>query len=320
LKVQFLNKRPFLLGFFAFLFILVAAELLLRQHSWTRFKLADKKLHCLRENRISLCPDISLRFEHPFGFSYNVTTDHQGNRITTTEHKNPPVIHIFGDSIAMGYGMSDDETFPWRLSDKTGRTVINHAVDAVGAEGVYHQFESALKQDQVETAFWIFHPSDFQDDEKPSRPWLTKAISFAGNSAIYNYLRFLMEEKKLIERKNAYFQHIGSPVSQEIPEKSRITYKWIEKIVQLAIARNSKLYILFHPNIDMATGLPSHEYATEQAVADFVREKGGHVIDVRSAFLMDGEGLYLPVDGHPSAKASRLFADAALQALTEKVR
>jgi hypothetical protein len=106
------------------------------------YKVADKSIHCYDDKvqAIRLCPNLSQRLDHHLGFSFLVTTDEYGNRITDYSLKNDSdnkkkLIWAIGDSLTMGWGVNDKDSFPFLLSN-LGWNVVNLASDSIGSKDV----------------------------------------------------------------------------------------------------------------------------------------------------------------------------------------
>ncbi len=304
---------------------LCLAEILLRWpgHADVRFKLADKRLHCLDSGgrRVRLCPGARVDFVSPFGFAYTVTTDINGERTTYPDGTPPaeaPEIWIIGDSIAMGYGLDDRDTFAALLARRrSDLRVRNLGVDALGAGGTL-----AILLDGLERAsrsgtnppahvFWIMHMSDFIDDPadevlaaSSARLALRRAHFFASrHSAVYNLLKHWSEQGRLSQRANVYTERA------EVPAQSHPTLRHIAAAITLAREREIPLSFVFYPNVDHATGRTGSDYRLERFLTRFIQERGGTTIDTRPPFLAaDRDDLYLPVDGHPAPEGAKIFA------------
>ena len=318
--------------------VFVLAEALLRWpgHPEVVFKLADKRLHCLDPDgfRIRLCPDVSIAFEHPFGFDYRITTDARGERIvyaTTPDAGDArPEVWIIGDSIAMGYGQSDADTFAALIGAARGDLrVRNLGIDALGAAGILSVLEGALEDARANgrprpvRVFWIMHMSDFIDDvhdlhlAASGRARLIRRFHFfmSSWSATYNFARHVAEQWALSRKRNVYTAEDTAP---EPPPLDHPTFGNIDRALTLAREQGLDLYFVFYPNVDHATGRTGQDYTLENILKEFIGERDGRIIDTRPAFMASGrDDLYLPTDGHPAPAAARIFADEILKAMPE---
>lgn len=135
-----------LLGVLLFLVDLALVILMMRQ-SPTGLDLADKivrKLYWGRVNFIQFDPDCAVYnkdlfytlrpgkcvFHNP-GFSTEVSVNSAGIRDDEASLDAPEII-VIGDSMAMGWGVEDKQTFPELIEAETGRKTLNAAISSYG--------------------------------------------------------------------------------------------------------------------------------------------------------------------------------------------
>ncbi|MBL8019704.1 MAG: hypothetical protein JNM27_08580 [Leptospirales bacterium] len=316
-------------------------ELLLRLHPAVQFRLAEKQLHCPASFYFRLCPDQHVLFQHPSGFSFTVTTNKKGERITSDpatangDRNAPPEIWILGDSIAMGYGVSDEATFPYLLQSRLRKKGSNISVPPVGLQDNASEQSirvANLGVDSMGTVamadllnnrighpghvFWPFSPSDFIDDPaemaiqaSPWKQWMFQVrAALTKRSAIFAYLKQLRESG----RRDAYLA--GSVVGRDHP-----TFQGILNLDKLVKSRGSRLCVVLYQDVQRGSNKPEKSNAVRDDVAGFLHENSICTIDARAAFLSyPGHDLYLPNDGHPAEAAQRLIAEAIINFLVKR--
>ncbi len=307
------------------------------------YMLLDKQLHCLEPDgfTIGLCPDVNLTLRHPRGFEYRISTNARGER-RASELLAPPVSSdraawVLGDSIAMGFGVHDRETFPYRLAAKHRLNVANLGVDGLGARAVLMRFRRALKQHEKPglkskskskpiLALRIVHPSDFLDDERderyaraPLRAALFRAhFRLARWSALYNWMRWFAKyrhvkppepRKKVINPAKPPASTTAKRIRPRTADLKHPTFKYTEALIREARGAKIPLVFVIYPAWNGGTGLPRSDYKDLRGLPAFIESRGGRLIDLAGAFrnASDPAALYIPGDGHPSAAAARVF-------------
>ena len=325
--------RRFTPGIALLVVILLLAEAMIRVFAWGRleFRLAEKRLHCLDSNgAVGLCADQRIHFRHPLGFEYTVSTDTLGERATGTD-RNPraPEVWFIGDSIAMGYGLNDDQTAAAMLAHQSGLRVRNLGVDALGAGAIGRRLRSRLEREQSPPMLvaWPFHASDFQDDLQdastdPLRRILGQIIFLIGrHSALVNGVRLMAEELGLVGTPNRYVEPTAPQAPPVEPAGDHPTYRHIAEIGTMLQKRGVRCVFLLYPEIDRVNGRASRSTPLKNRAALVAAENGAIVVDLRARFAdYSGSDLYLARDGHPSVAANRYFADALQQLLSVPLR
>ncbi|WCL48895.1 hypothetical protein [Leptospira sp. GIMC2001] len=182
-------KQIFILGIVFLVLVFLTLEISLRflvvdkLPLSIKYKIDEKEIHCYNDDLdlIQLCPNIQMRLISPLGFSYNLTTNAMGERITSNMYvaknnqekidegsgintgvsdavldqsqkidkfshvESIPKLGIWaiGDSLTMGYGINDDESLPFLLATK-GFQVRNLASDSLGSNDIYKILKSNL--------------------------------------------------------------------------------------------------------------------------------------------------------------------------------
>ncbi len=300
----------------ALLASVIVIDLALRLSPDVRYFLADSAAHCPADFYLRLCPNVHETFRHPAGFSYTLTTTANGERITSAASPRPgaPEVWIAGDSISMGYGVSDDETAAWLLQrGLPDYAVRNIAVDAVGPRAMKDLLNHTAGAPSA--IYWMFNPSDFLDDSAESalasssvRRILFRLKHAASRSAVFAALRARREAG----RRDAYVHGQSGGEGMLDPSIADFTHPAFAQILALrdaAIARSAQLCIVLYADVQAGTDRPERSNAAREAVAEFARKNGLCTIDARPDFLAAKENLYLAGDGHPGPAAQRIFAD-----------
>lgn len=318
----------------------VILELLLRLLTSVQFRLAEKELHCPASFYFRLCPDRIVHFQHPSGFHFKVTTNSTGERITSeqstakSEGSAQTELWILGDSIAMGYGVSDEVTFPYLLQNRLRQSastnsranfnlqaglpgqirVQNLGVDSMGTVAMADLLKN--RSGHPTHVFWPFSPSDFIDDPGElaiqASTWKRRMFhvraALTRHSATFAFLKQLRESG----RRDSYLA--GSVVSRSHP-----TFQGILNLDELVKARGSRLCVVLYQDVQAGSNRPEKSNAMRDDVARFLAEHSICTIDARAAFLSyPGEDLYLPNDGHPAEAAQHLLADAIFNFLMKR--
>ena len=311
-------KRVFLI-LFSSLFILLLFEFTLRFYPSKRllYKYIDKQVHCLDKKGIKIlfCPNVNKRIVHYRDFSYQLTTDSLGKRITPKiDSQNS--YWVIGDSLSMGYGVDDNESFPYLLGKKLNARVENFAVDSMGSLAIKEYFEESLSlYKKPKAVFWIFSVSDFIDDLKFIR--LKRNFSYRilfklqfylrKNFYSFNYLKLILEDLNFSKERNSYLK------SKINISSFNLTYKAILDIQK--ISKNSKipLYIMMAPDMNI-NGKPDFNSEIQQNVKQFFFKNSITFIDLSKEFR-EPNHYYIKNDGHYSSYTNHLFTDYAYEIL-----
>ncbi|MCB1191977.1 MAG: lipase [Leptospiraceae bacterium] len=166
--VTILKKFVFFLLFLAF--VLIGTELSLRflKPKTLQYYRDVKILHGYHpEYGITLAPNVDIYVRHYADlWEGKFTTNSLGHRGTPEPVPNKPKIACLGDSIVMGFGVSDEDTF-CRLLDGTvikgePRQSINLGVDAYGSMGSAKRLmEMAPKLPNLKEVLFFVSPNDF---------------------------------------------------------------------------------------------------------------------------------------------------------------
>jgi hypothetical protein len=138
---------------YSLVIVLVLLELTLRLAGISPYQ--TPKIVMKVEPDFFIMPDSKLGFKQKTG-KYNVfyhdsintklTIDTSSNRITSIKkekHKAKQIDYYFGCSFTMGHGLSDEETFCWKIQEKLPRSKISNF--AVGGTGTIYSYNQMIQ-------------------------------------------------------------------------------------------------------------------------------------------------------------------------------
>lgn len=304
------------------------------------YKISEKKVHCYHTptESIRLCPSVRERLCHPLGFCFNLATDARGNRVVgvpeslipdpgmdnsplhsetrSTVASRPSAVWVLGDSLSMGYGVDDEMSFPYLLSQRNF-LVRNLASDSLGATHteriLLHEWKESISDrspigstslDRKPLAFvWVFSRSDFQDDTQSQS---ARYKFFLGKWLhSMNFLRAYLEQRKLARDRNDYREYLAEEF--QLPDRTHPTLMAIRRIADFARSQRVVPVVLLAPDWSPITGKPNLESSYFLAMKDYFRESGYSIIDTTEDFRGHGD-FYIPLDGHPNERAQEVFA------------
>ncbi|MBE7438239.1 MAG: hypothetical protein HS115_07250 [Spirochaetales bacterium] len=277
----------------------ISLECILRTREDIRFELEYRRAHCLFDSVILLCPNKKSQLRAGSRV-FTLTTNERGERISAADATGTPVV-VFGDSLSMGYGLSDEETVPFLLS-QSGLPALNLAVDSLGPSGMELVLRNRSPED-VRAYVWVFSPSDFVDEGKPGR---NAVIGFVYK--IYFWARKHLAVLALLRRGSE------QPVSESMPVAPPALDHPAWTVMDRIFQNYRPLILLFYP------AAPGASMVVERRVADFARERGVKVLWLEAEFreaVSQGKSaeLFIPDDGHPGPLAARLFTSAVLSSI-----
>ncbi|EMJ97010.1 SGNH/GDSL hydrolase family protein [Leptospira sp. WS58.C1] len=329
-----------------FLFLLLEILLRLPYFPSVQFRLEDKKLHCLVETSgnlfsipwMRLCPNQNLDLFHPEkNIRYHVSTDIRGERLTSavsiddarsnaestgrSSYKtDAPEIWILGDSVALGYLVSDQESLPWALqneliNDKKTEIVRNLGVDALGSFGIQERLEEVLKTSPPpKVAYWIYHISDFTDSYRElalqnsgTKKTLVRISYFLSKySAIFNACKIVYEKYKPESGENLVIPSSGSVLGPDHPHrKAAISFFEFtkEKKIPLVLVFLPEPNEKYEPVVDSALVKEVRQIAIDSKIP---------VLDLQQSIYdywkKNNQEIFLPKDGHPNPALYRFIA------------
>lgn len=335
LGLRFPGKFIRFLSYSILCFLFLEGALRLPFFPSVKFRLDDKILHCMGENFleglfsdsipwIRLCPNQDIVLYHPEKDSrYRVRTDSLGERIskeTSDMQTYGQEVWILGDSVAMGYLVSDPETISWQIqswadgNEKRFR-IRNLGVDAVGSLGIRERLQEVVKVSSSPiAAYWIYHISDLTDsfrEESLLSSWkkriLVRAVfTLSRYSALFNLSKILFEKWKPEAAENLVLPSENGILSLDHPHK-----KALLSLFDFTKENGIPLTLVFLPE-------PTKEYEPfvdselVKEVRKIAQDSGIRVLDLQSPILELWEKERIPVfilkDGHPNPRLYRFIS------------
>ncbi|PJZ70118.1 hypothetical protein CH373_10060 [Leptospira perolatii] len=311
------------------LFFLIAESILrLSYFESIRFRLSDKEIHCVDPSSwIILCPNRSLTMTHPQKkVTYKITTNEKGERIsanpiTSRGDAYQSEIWVTGDSVAMGYLVSDEETLPWQLNlifrkEKKDVFAMNLGVDARGAEGLLHQLQAKWKApDKPREIYWIYHISDLPDairEEKlissvRYRILVKSSFYLSRYSSVFNGFRILSEKWKLSNEENRILpsqnsNQEGDDRGDRLPD-THPHFLALRKLFEFVKKEKIPFTIVLLPEPN-ASYEPVFEAPLLVKVRSIAKENSIRTLDLQPAFRKlwskGHPAIFIPLDGHPN--------------------
>jgi hypothetical protein len=198
-------------GFLIVVGALLAAEIGLRvlQVDSLQYYYDMKRLHAFHPDYlVGLAPNQDRTIRHYAGlWQGRFTTNSLGYR-GSPEPDGSPVIACLGDSLVMGFGVSDEETFCAKLAgiNLHGKKhqAMNLGVDAFGSVGDYKRLKEASGQLNLDTVLLFVSPNDFTippelakrgvrpddliDEDRKNHPELTRFFRIQFEATRISYL------------------------------------------------------------------------------------------------------------------------------------
>lgn len=238
-----------------------------------------------------------------------------GRRATRRSKSGPgPQIAIVGDSFAYGYGLSDHETFAWKLQAALpGYSIENYGTPRWGTSQVLLQIRELAKRAappaRIIYLFNVFHES--RNVGEPTWMRISKEQP-AGSQLRFPYFE-IAPDGRLVERESRgltvgtwgrslrllllgeEFYRMAEAASR-LRQGREVTRRIIEQAASEALAMGSRLTLVYYA-IDRASRIEYEEMLR------------GHPIDRLdcSNALITEERFQLP-DGHPGAYLNSLLA------------
>ncbi len=307
------------------LILFIIAEFSLNFNKKIKNQREYKKTHCMVDDYIFLCSNISgyfLREDHQL---WKLSTNSFGERITTRtiSKENQEEIWFIGDSISFGYLVNDENSIPYLLDQSLSIPVRNLGIDSLGTKGILQRLKKGLEdhpETQIQTLIWVYNTSDFYDDIKELQiqshtlksNLFTIHFYLSRHSNIYNsllYLRNQYRQKKVPEAEN---------ITPEIANYTHITFENIKKLIKF-IKENQRIkrfLVVIYPGMNIKTKKADLDSKLTQLVYEFFKNHSVEVIDIRKFFIE--ENYYFIFDGHPSEKGYQLIMSHLIDHLKQK--
>ena len=105
-------------------------------------------------------------FSNPeFKTKLNFDENRRLNMVDDNIQEDEKIIAVLGDSVAMGWGVNDNETFSYNLQKLTNKKVINLAVSSYGTVREIKRLKLNKFYDQVDTVIIQYHLNDIYENK-----------------------------------------------------------------------------------------------------------------------------------------------------------
>ena len=105
-------------------------------------------------------------FSNPeFKTKLNFDENRRLNMVDDNIQEDEKIIAVLGDSVAMGWGVNDNETFSYNLQKLTNKKVINLAVSSYGTVREIKRLKLNKFYDQVDTVIIQYHLNDIAENK-----------------------------------------------------------------------------------------------------------------------------------------------------------
>lgn len=246
--------------------------------------------------------------------AFNVNTDSNGFRQTNPFSSKAPTIVCVGDSVTFGWGVSEEESYPYRLANILDASVLNAGVPAMKPQHIANWMTNWFPNKDVELVLFARRIDWMQPD-----PWNSyfHAIESARNTA-----------------KPAQFALILPPISTFDPRGVQNQKEELEKIR----ARFPNLPVL-DLTVAFRENMPKHGIIlksdhTEQIIIDVVTGEevlkatapkirpgqpalASEITDYFESHPDQSEPLFFD-GGHPTASGFKIFADSLAEWLIQE--
>ena len=264
----------------------------------------------------------------PTGYSFRVTHGTNGLRAThpplAPDAKLRPELWILGCSLTHGWSLNDEDTYPWRVQAALPEfEVVNGGVSGYGTLHQRLLFQELLKQRGkpalVVVAYGLFH--DYRN---------TYVRIWQKGFAPYNRLPDLTYPFARLTATGELTYDAAPASYAEWPlQRQSALVHWLEQQADLAEERRvnshavSRALLLNWAGVCLKEGIPfvvAGISSDSGPMLDWCRAVGLKAVDI-SVPLTESGNTNAPHDGHPSAKANRVYAEKLvgfLQALGKR--
>ena len=256
--------------------------------------------------------------------AFTVTHDAAARRITAAidpaqDSLKKPEIWIFGCSFTHGWGVSDEESWPWRVQAAfPGYRVVNFAVSGYGVLHARLQLAAALQQ--YPPSLVILAYAGFHDQRNTANRFWMKTLSTFHVLGEYSYPYARWQEGKLVQSmkpigyrglpgmRTSALMHLLDDLRNQAEDHRLGSHAVSERLIREIADASHAAGAGF-----LLAGI-TQEPATRDMLARFSPQP---TVDI-SVDLTDPALSFLPLDPHPNAAAHRRYAagiEAALRDL-----
>ena len=172
------------------------------------------------------------------------------NTIDDKINKDEKIIAVIGDSIAMGWGVQDNETFSYLLQELTGKKVINQGVSSYGTVREIKRLKKSKYYDQVETIIIQYHVNDkgeniYMDPKKVYSEDDFKDYFYSYKDKSGSFIVLLKMYKKTLRLLVSHINDLIFPKRNEEEWKFYEDLEPLEKIINQNFSNEKKNIIIF---------------------------------------------------------------------------
>lgn len=194
---------------------------------------------------IGKCKFSNPEFSTELNFDINGRIHSEKRTIQNTEK----LIAVLGDSVAMGWGVNDHETFAYHLEKKIKKKVLNLGVASYGTIREIKRLKLNNYYNQVETIIIQYHLNDIYENQKLSFEKKYSLDEYESEFKLnkFNYLKFVLRHFKKSFR--LLFQDIKNKIfkAQDVqPHDFKIHLQLLNKIINAQFKdEEKKIIVLF---------------------------------------------------------------------------
>jgi len=263
----------------------------------------------------------------PTGYQFRVTHGTNGLRVThpllAPDAKPRPELWILGCSLTHGWSLNDEDTYPWRVQAALPEfEVVNGGVSGYGTLPQRLLFQELLKQRGkpvvVVVAYGLFH--DYRN---------TYVRIWQKGFAPYNRLPDLTYPFARLTATGELTYDAAPATYSEWPLQRRSALiHWLEQQANVAEERRvnshavSRALLANWAGVCLKEGIPfivAGISSDAGPMLEWCRAAGIKAVDI-SVPLTEPGNTNAPHDGHPSAKANRVYAEKLVEFLRGAVK
>jgi len=190
-------------------------------------------------------------FSNPeFKTKLNFDENRRLNMVDDNIQEDEKIIAVLGDSVAMGWGVNDNETFSYNLQKLTNKKVINLAVSSYGTVREIKRLKLNKFYDQVDTVIIQYHLNDIAENKNLNinKTYTQKEYDkfFISKENNINIIIFLLKHYKKSLR--LLFTHLNDLFFEnDRKEKHNLTEHLdnLEKVINQNLKGEGKRVIVF---------------------------------------------------------------------------
>lgn len=177
-------------------------------------------------------------------------TERRLNTIDDEIYEDDKIIAVIGDSIAMGWGVKDNETFSYNLQKLTGKKVINQGVSSYGTIREIKRLKRSKYYDQVDTIIIQYHVNDkgeniYMDPKKVYKEEDFKDYFYSYEDKSSSLIMLLRIYKKTLRLLFSHLNDLIFPKMNEEEWKFFEDIEPLERIINDNFSNENKKIIVF---------------------------------------------------------------------------